>query len=233
MKCNWGSSPVLRTLSNQQKKKNSGIRQLLTSYDPVVLADQMLIHMLRLRLPIQTADSWERYRNGLGGDNLPTIAQLQKFVDVKTKGRRGCDAENRASTAAAPAKAKTESNGNRFKPYDKTKPRHDGRPTQHQSEPPKTGGPPVCVLPNCKQTHWMSQCEIFRKMNLAERAEVTQRYRLCRCCLSQGHMAAYCTRNACAKCPEAKIKHHFRLCPKTTVDNKTVTGQKAIEAPRA
>lgn len=77
------------------------------------------------------------------------------------------------------------------------------------------GPPPTCLMPKCTKTHYLGQCSEFAKLNFAGKLEVVREHRLCRCCLMTGHMAITCKRSGCNKCPEAKIRHHFRLCAKS------------------
>lgn len=182
-----------------------------------ILWDQLWIHYAKQRLPRFTLDSWEQHRNRNGNTELPTLKNFIEFLDVKAKGRREFELESEMInlTSTSHQKSSVEHGRNRFKPYDKRDKGNKNKKTE-----PRSGGPTRCIMPGCSQVHYLGQCELFRKLTLQERLELTRKQQLCRCCLLKGHMAISCSRDGCSKCPEDRFKHHFRLCPKTVGYNK-------------
>lgn len=179
--------------------------------------DQLWIHLAKLRLDKHTLDSWERHRNQSCRDGLPTCEEFQKFLETRAKGQREYEPE--VDWTKAGGKSRNESYGNRPKPYD----RDNNRAKSYDDRNRFGGGEQIripyqkgCVVRNCKMNHPAWKCELFGRLPLAERRDLANQHRLCRCCLSPGHMSMACNRDGCAKCPESKFKHHFRLCPKTT-----------------
>lgn len=75
---------------------NNGTRQMETIATPEALWDQMWIHYGKQRLPKQTLDSWEQYRNREGMAKLPTLNEFKRFLEVKAKGRREFETEEPA-----------------------------------------------------------------------------------------------------------------------------------------
>lgn len=212
-------------------------RQLETIGDPAMLWQQVCIHIAKQRLPKSTLDSWERSRNRNKTSKLPTLEEFKRFLDIQSRGRRAFEPEdesmNRSSSVGH--NKRLESGGNRFKPYDKTKSNRSTNPfTTKRNESHGSGGPTKCIMSGCNQTHYLGQCDLFRGLSLTERVELTRQHRLCKCCLTTGHWAFSCTRNGCAKCPEDKMKHHFRLCPKLAAEAKPAAAgtRKAIEPPK-
>lgn len=203
---------------------NSGTRQLESISTQPILWDQVWIHFAKQRLPKHTLDAWEQYRNRNGSNRLPTLEELKQFLDTKSKGRREFENESDLiNQSSGGGKSKVESGGNRFQPYDKNQSNRGEKSYRfRRNDSHRSSGPALCVMSGCNQTHYLGQCTLFGALSLTERTDVTRQHRLCRCCLTPGHMAYTCTRSGCAKCPDAKPKHHFRLCPKTTIDSKVV-----------
>lgn len=214
---------------------NGSTRQLETISTPAVLWDQMWIHLAKQRMPKKTLDSWEQFRNRGGATKLPTLDEFKDFLDTKSKGRREFENDTTGSMSKGSSVGHTkrsESSGNRFRPYEKSKPSRGENPFRSQkNEASGSGGPTRCVMPGCSQTHYLGQCDAFRGLPLTERVEFTRQHRLCKCCLTTGHYAFSCSRSGCSKCPEDKQKHHFRLCPKMSADLKPnmSTAKKAPE----
>lgn len=203
---------------------NGGTRQLEAVSQQPMLWDQVWIHYAKRRLPKQTLDAWEQHRNRNGTMRLPTLVEFKSFLDTKAKGRHEFEDEsNWQSSSTAGGKIRQEQGSNRFKPWDKDRVNKSGVQSHpfKQTEAMGQGRSNACVVPGCKQNHYLWQCEAFRLLSVADRYELTRQHRLCRCCLQGGHMATACVRSGCAKCPDAKFKHHFRLCPKTISDDKT------------
>lgn len=174
-----------------------------------------------------------------GTYRLPTLDEFKRFLDTKAKGRREFEHETDWSKqGSSDNRSKNDSNTSRFKPYPKDGNRDRSFNNRERTYPRnETGGNPqsrACVVPNCRLYHPVWKCEMFAKLPLTERKELTHRHKLCRCCLSPGHMSAECSRGSCMKCPESKWKHHFRLCPKTTADGagSNQFAKRAIEAPK-
>lgn len=173
----------------------SGTRQLETIAPQGILWDQLWIHYARQRLPRQTLDSWEQYRNRDGETELPTLAQFKHFIDVKAKGRREFEG-NELIGQEQPVEKKN----SRYQPYEKSFHEHsDSR---------------QCIMTGCTSNHGLHNCDIFKELSRQERWEVVYQHNLCKCCLKQGHSAARCTQHGCNKCPNARTKHHVKLCHK-------------------
>lgn len=205
-------------------------RQLRAQTTPAMLDDQIWIHHGKQRLPRCTLDAWEQHRNQHHSGVLPTLDDFFKFLDSKAKARREfehqsplvkVDGSHNVKGEAKDAKAKGSSSQSRFKPYDKN--------LKNQSTMGSTNdrvfgfsSPTTCIMPNCGQLHYLGQCRLFSALSMTDRLRVVKENNLCRCCLVSGHMASKCQRKGCAKCPDQKPQHHFRLCPKAT-DTKPVT----------
>lgn len=215
-------------------------RQLETVAPQPILWDQLCIHFAKQRLPRATLDAWEQFRNRKEKNGMPSLEEFKVFLDTKARGRREREDESAApASTPAPGKSKSGASGHdvRSRPYDKYGGRYhnqdEQRGMQHQgrSAAPGTGPPSTCLMPKCGQTHFLGQCDSFRALSLNQRLDMVRSHRLCRCCLGQGHMAYACARPACAKCPDDKIKHHFRLCPKTTMNGRPMGADAKPPAP--
>lgn len=199
---------------------NSCIRQLNSQVESApVLLDQIWIHHGKQRLPSSTLDAWEQYRNQRLSATLPTLKEFKLFLESKSKARRESEHVNALVPHHKPTSVKREdkdrrsqanSSGSRYKPYDRT--RVEGKRAAGDSF--GYGPPKQCIMTGCDQTHYLGQCQQFSKLSLAERMTIVREHRLCRCCLLAGHMSSSCRRTGCSKCPEDKLKHHFRLCSK-------------------
>lgn len=199
---------VYQTITNSMRQ----LRTIRPSSDAIL--DQMCIHIAKRRLPKQTLDSWEQQRNRKDDNVLPSCSEFLKFLETKSKGRREFEYEGDAAKSSSSGKQRTETRSTRFKPYDANSSRDKSyqRPKTESSGTPR---PTSCVVSGCKEMHPLWRCEAFMKMPLLDRVETMKSNRLCRCCLSPGHMSFACARSGCSKCPEAKFKHHIKLCPKT------------------
>lgn len=178
--------------------------------------DQVWIHLAKLRLDKQTLDSWERFRNQHCRE-LPTCEEFQSFLETRAKGRREYEPDiDWASSTTAKGRSGHDSVANRSKPYDRDgqRARSGGHDQNRQTK---------CAVPGCNETHPAWRCELFGHLPLTQRRELSDRHRLCRCCLGSGHLAGQCPRQGCAKCPDARFKHYFKLCPKTTDDSGSAT----------
>lgn len=198
---------------------NSGTRQLYSFTSSAILMDQIWIHHAKQRLPASALDAWEQYRNQNQPSTLPTLEFFKQFLDSKAKARREFEHEStlvpqEKSSAAKhdnkERRAQSGTGGTRFKPYDTS--RRDNR--KPSSESFGHAPPTLCVMSGCEQTHYLGQCQQFEKLSFADKMDVVREHQLCRCCLIKGHMALNCKRRGCAKCPDGKFKHHFRLCTK-------------------
>lgn len=169
----------------------------------------------------------------MGANRLPTLDEFKKFLDSKAKGRREFEHDTKWGSADASStrkkpdngKYKSESGGSRFRPYDKNATRYGGRSNPpRRNETKSSGGSSTCVMPGCSEKHQVWACDKFKSLTLTDRLAAVRNHRLCRCCLQPGHMAGHCeqARFACSKCPDEKLKHHFRVCPKTTIDKKPI-----------
>lgn len=170
---------------------------------------------------------------------MPSLDDFLQFLDVKSKGRREFEVETDSTTAAGPssksnpyAPGRTNlkgpgSKGDRFRPYEKERPHRVGvlqdsaNPFSRRNEgssgySKNQQGPTACIMPQCGLVHYLGQCTLFRDKTLQQRMDIVARHKLCRCCMLTGHMAVQCPRDGCSKCPDARPKHHFRMCPKTT-----------------
>lgn len=216
----------------------NSLRQLRTIRpEPEEILDQVMIHLAKSRLPKRTLDSWEQQRNRRETDDLPSCDEFLKFLETKSKGRREFESEDTAAKEGAGGKQKSETRSSRYKPYDG----NHSRDKSYQRSKNETSGAPrntSCAVPGCKENHPMWRCEAFVKLPYNERNNLVQTNRLCRCCLSTGHFSFTCTRPPCAKCPEAKYKHHSKLCPKSADQEKTkasvlcATAKRQEDAPR-
>lgn len=197
---------------------NSGIRQLETIADRNVLWEQHWIHLAKQRMPKHALDSWEQHRHRIRPRRLPTLAEFQDFLDTKAKARQ--EFENESNVVKPSSNDK--SNGGKLKsnPFGKnqkpSKP-YDRQKGDQRSKIESNGfGPPsTCIMKGCSMTHYLGQCPDFGRLTMADRAEMVREHRLCRNCLTPGHMAFRCNRSTCSKCPESPMKHHYRLCPKS------------------
>lgn len=88
--------------------------------DKDMVADHLWIHLAKQRMPEATLDSWEQHRNRHDVNELPTGDEFGRFLTMKAKGRREFESDtdwNKQTTGGGRAKA--ESNGSRFRPYDR------------------------------------------------------------------------------------------------------------------
>lgn len=212
---NFGSLTVIyQTLTN-------GLRQLRTIRPGSdVIFDQMCIHLAKQRLPKETLDSWEQRRNEKKGGELPSCEEFLKFLCIKAKGRREFEYDANSRDQSSSDEQEADASSQRFKPYDRNHHR-DKSYQRSRFETTKAELSMSCIVQGCDQTHRIWQCESFTKLSLTQRKELTRKYRLCRCCLSPGHLSFACPRAGCPNCPEANFKHHVKLCPKSTDNEDT------------
>lgn len=207
---------------------NSGTRALLAVTDQESLWDQVWIHYAKQRLPRSTLDSWEQHRSRHRMGSLPSLNEFKHFLDIKAKGRR--EFEHSESNPRVRYKEhrpnpyhKNERSANHGSDRRQEQRRNESYPKTSRFTPRETNNHPEpgrCAVPNCNERHGLYQCNAFRRLGLQERLRVVYNNQLCRCCMRQGHIAIKCERDGCSKCPESKVKHHFKLCPKTTWDSK-------------
>lgn len=198
---------------------------------PEILTDQIWIHHSKQRLPRKTLDAWEQHRNQNCTDTLPTLNDFKLFLDSRAKARREFENQSSLVRHVGGHKIKQESRSrgdtsqSRFKPYDKA----TKRQTTLRASNDRFGFllPTNCIMPGCNQVHYLGQCRHFATLSMDDKLQKVQEKQLCKCCLASGHAAAKCERTGCSRCPNERVKHHFRLCPKagemkpsTMSDNK-------------
>lgn len=217
---------------------NGAFRSLKTMSHHPALAEQIWVHIGKRALPTTALDAWEQHRGQLGLRRLPTLAEWTSFCDERSMTRRHFEDqtkwESKEASVGKPKgdsnkpnqdgdKTKADSNGSRFRPHDKNASR-PGASSSKGNGSQAPGRPTACIMKDCTQNHNVWTCEKFRSLSLTDRMAVVRHHRLCNCCLLPGHYAYKCDRTdySCTKCPDDKVKHHFRLCPKTTADKKPV-----------
>lgn len=194
---------------------NSCTRQLQSFTTPDVLINQVWINHAKQRLPRKTLDAWEQHRNTTNSGRLSTLDEFKQFLDSRAKARREFENQSTLVQHVGGQQIKQESKQvttpSRTKPYE----RHVKNRAVDTSTSRLGFGPPTkCVMPNCIQVHYLGQCRFFAPLSLKDKLKVVQDNDFCKCCLSAGHRAAQCQRSGCSKCPNDRVKHHFRLCPK-------------------
>ena len=85
------------------------------------------------------------------------------------------------------------------------------------------------TCPLCKQNHWLSRCERFRKQSLEERQRFVNDAKLCNNCLLTGHYVRSCAKQSFCKVPECTGKHSTFLHPKSNADVKKIDHQNKEE----
>lgn len=197
----------------------NGLRQLRTIRpNSDAILDQMCIHLAKRRLPRQTLDSWEQHRNEKKDEELPSCDEFLEFLCIKAKGRREFEYEESLPNQSAGKVQDADASDQRFKPYDK----NHGRVEWHRRSRTDTsegGRETSCIVRGCGQTHPIWRCDLFTKLSITQRKELTRQHQLCRCCLAPGHLSFACPRSGCPNCPDADFKHHVKLCPKS-IDNE-------------
>lgn len=181
-----------------------------------VILDQMKIQQIKERLPQDTVDAWEHFRSQHHAEELPTFNILRNFLETRAKARleaeddvvvkRETTYEMHSRSKSAPASSDHQSsNRNR-----------DGGARGVKASKYDFGyePPTQCIMTGCKQAHFLAFCPAFLKLSRTDRMEVVKEHRLCRCCLMAGHMSSACKRSGCRECPDAKPKHHHRICSK-------------------
>ena len=103
----------------------------------------------------------------------------------------------------------------------------------HGEEGNQEGAMKRKVCPSCKQDHWLSRCERFRKQSLEERQRFVKGARLCNNCLLPGHYVRSCTKQNFCKVPECTGKHSTFLHPKSSTGSiGKKTDQQDKEEPK-
>lgn len=201
---------------------NNSVRQLKSMTTRKVLEEQLFIHYATWRMAPATRDAWEQYRNREKVGGLPSLDDMKQFLHYKTRVHIQPSRSNVAPKTSTDKGKRSTHNGTsadtsrnqRFKPYDRTK-SSSGTP---RPDKPGFGPPPDCLMTGCGQTHYLGLCPKFQQVKFSDRMEIVKEHNLCRCCLMVDHTARDCGRRGCAKCPDAKSKHHYFLCMKTHQD---------------
>lgn len=200
------------------------------------LNEQLWVHIGTRLLPASALDGWEQHRRQLGLKHLPRLSEWAAYCAERSSTRRNFEVRSRwenKETSAEKSKAepnrtsqdndksKIGSGNSRFRPQNRHS-AHAGASSSSRIGGPTPSRPTSCVMQDCKESHNVWTCEKFRSLTLTDRLAAVRKHRLCNCCLMPGHFAYNCDRltYACSKCPDDKTKHHFRLCPKTTLDTK-------------
>lgn len=171
-----------------------------------------MINIVAQRLPGATLDSWEQKRMGL---LHPRFEDLQMLIESKARGRRALesDVESRENLKFEQTRRKD----SRFRPYPENRAGHGTYRTEQgrQGQNNARERSDVCPVADCGQRHVLYKCDLFKKLPLNNRWEIVKGANLCRCCLRAGHVSRECNFQQCSYCPEATVKHNFRLCNKT------------------
>ncbi len=89
------------------------------------------------------------------------------------------------------------------------------------------------MCPSCKQNHWLSRCEKFRRQSLEERQRFVKDKKLRNNCLLPGHFVRACTKPSFCKVPECTGKHSTFLHPRNNAENLSKkTDHENKEAPK-
>ena len=79
--------------------------------------------------------------------------------------------------------------------------------------------------PSCKRNHWLSQCDVFKKLSLSNRYQFVRANKLCLNCLVPGHFVQDCPKRSFCRIQGCTKKHSTYLHVK-----ETPPSQNGIEA---
>ena len=170
------------------------LRRILDSFTTIITTlevlnvtkDDFLVHQVLFRLDDQTLKEWQKFID----DKDPSWDKLKEFLTLQWR-----------ALDKVPLKKVLQ------KPEQKLLPKPTTKTYTAETSHISSSLTPHCVV--CKDTHWIYRCDKFRSLKLQERRKLVDDSKLCRNCLSAGHMQGDCTsKNRCKVCQKL---HHTLL----------------------
>lgn len=143
-----------------------------------ITLDDLLVHIIQFRLEESTSKEWQRH---IKDDQAPTVSKMMEFLTDHLGIISSC-ANNLKKMPAKP------------------KPVQDSKPGTSKSFAAASSS--GCTL--CRESHLLYSCPQFRDMTVDERFKFVSEKRLCRNCLSPGHLQRQCkSSNRCRFCKKS------------------------------
>ena len=136
-------------------------------------------------------------------ESTPLAASFTKVSETSTS---GSGAKTDEETAATNSSSSRRSRGKRWSPRRASSPVSTSA-KESTSVKEVRGDPEPCVV--CAQTHFVENCQQFKSLSAADRADISRKSGLCFTCLERGHTSRSCaSKRRCGSCKE---KHHGLL----------------------
>ncbi|XP_055629519.1 uncharacterized protein LOC129770600 [Toxorhynchites rutilus septentrionalis] len=173
-----------------------GFERVVKNLDQVIepedYKDLLLVHILTARLDPVTRRGWEEFSTSKEQD---TLSDLTDFIRRRVQ-----------MLESLPSKSVDVKGPNPLQQF--SKPRTAFTKTNYSSMQSFEGR---CVA--CKGEHLLYQCQVFHRLEVAERDALLRTHSLCRNCFRVGHQAKDCkSKFSCRKC---QGRHHTLVCFKT------------------
>ncbi|PFX28501.1 hypothetical protein AWC38_SpisGene6805 [Stylophora pistillata] len=186
------------------------------------------------RLPLGLRQRWREKADHITGDlkREVTIGDIAEFVEAKARIANhpvfgniySNEDKNTAASAGSKRRHRTpskEHKGSAFTTHGTTPESPTDPPKDNTENVPKKSN---IKCPLCKESHWLSRCQLFRGKTVDERITFVRSRGLCDNCLVAGHMAMSCPKQSYCQIVGCKIghrKHSTFLHPKNDKPAKT------------
>uniref|UniRef100_A0A182YRW0 DUF1758 domain-containing protein n=1 Tax=Anopheles stephensi TaxID=30069 RepID=A0A182YRW0_ANOST len=149
---------------------------------PVESFSSILIELMADKLDEESLRVWEESQ----ADNDPSFTEMMEFLEKRVRVLETLAIEKVCERSKKQAKTKVVVN----------------------AATTNTKIVPVCVM--CKRKgHGIASCSVFRNINVHDRLKVISEEKLCRNCLSSGHLAHMCSSKY--NCQQCSQRHHTLL----------------------
>ncbi|XP_055623472.1 uncharacterized protein LOC129766899 [Toxorhynchites rutilus septentrionalis] len=187
---------LLKRFDNSKQLRKQGFERVVKNLDQVIepedFKDLLLVHLLTARLDPVTRRGWEEFSTSKEQD---TLSDLTDFIRRRVQ-----------MLESLPSKSVDFKGPNPLQQF--SKPRTAFTKTNYSSMQSFEGR---CVA--CKGEHLLYQCQVFHRLEVAERDALLRTHSLCRNCFRVGHQAKDCKcKFSCRKC---QGRHHTLVCFKT------------------
>lgn len=157
---------------------NKHIRALKSAGEPTEHWDRLLIHLLITKLDLTTKREWQEHTISKENDILPTFGDMMTFLNNRYQILEAIKDTNNVHKAHN-TKSEHKRSSERTQSYFATQ---------------------SATCEYCKNSHYIYQCESFKKLPVQQRYETAKKLKLCTNCLRSNHFSRTCKASSCRHC---------------------------------
>ncbi|XP_021963617.1 uncharacterized protein LOC110859062 [Folsomia candida] len=158
------------------------MRSLRVLGRPVDEWDDLIVFIVTDRMDSATRREWAM---SLTGTDPPSLKELQEFLEKHIRGLQSQGGKSSSSSSGERRQSSSQSH------HGSGERRHSSSHSHHVSATAANG----ISCHNCKQSHYLYQCQPFRTLSPEERSVKVSNWSLCRNCFKSNHIAKDCPSN--------------------------------------